>query len=186
MTNYFTMPGYSEIALTILRAAIYVVTGYIIARLTSSAVLRFFKKRRWLKYDLLLHKIIFYIIFILFFISALRELGFDLKILLGATGLLTIAIGLASQTAASNFISGLFLLGEPFFRIGDTISVNDITGEILAIDIFSVKLKQADNTLARIPNEMLLKTQVINLTHFSTDLLKDKDNANAKSNDNLS
>ena len=38
-------------------------------------------------------------------------------VLLGAAGILTVALGFASQTSASNVISGLFLLGErPFFH----------------------------------------------------------------------
>jgi small-conductance mechanosensitive channel len=148
------------------RAIVYLVVGFFLAKFVSSAIIHLYEKQRRPKYSLLIRKIIFYAVFVLFVISALRELGFDLRVLLGATGILTVALGFASQTSASNFISGLFLLGERAFHVGDIININGVTGEVLSIDLFSVKLKQSDNTMVRIPNEMIIKTLVTNQTHF--------------------
>jgi small-conductance mechanosensitive channel len=150
------------------RAIAYLIVGFFLAKFISSAIVHVYEKQRRPKYSLLIRKIIFYAIFVLFVISALRELGFDLRVLLGATGILTVALGFASQTSASNFISGLFLLGERAFHVGDTININGVTGEVLSIDLFSVKLKQSDNTMVRIPNEMIIKTLVTNQSHFPT------------------
>jgi small-conductance mechanosensitive channel len=98
---------------------------------------------------------------------ALRELGLGLEILLGAAGVLTVALGFASQTSASNLISGLFLMTEQPFVVGDIITVGDITGEVLSVDLLSVRLRKFDNLLVRIPNETMLKSNVVNLTHFA-------------------
>jgi small-conductance mechanosensitive channel len=96
----------------------------------------------------------------------LGELGVKLSVLLGAAGILTVALGFASQTSASNIISGLFLLGERPFVVGDTIKVGDTTGEVIAVDLMSIKLRTFDNLYVRIPNETVIKSQVTNLTHF--------------------
>jgi small-conductance mechanosensitive channel len=77
-----------------------------------------------------------------------------------------VAIGFASQTAASNLVSGLFLIGERPFGIGDVIQVGGTTGEVLSIDSLSVKLRTFDNLLVRIPNETLIKSEVRTLTRF--------------------
>tara|TARA_R100000789_G_scaffold38997_1_gene41109 strand:- start:92 stop:730 length:639 start_codon:yes stop_codon:yes gene_type:complete len=87
-------------------------------------------------------------------------------VVLGAAGILTVAIGFASQTSASNIISGLFLVMEKPFEIGDTIEVDATIGEVVAIDLLSVKLRTADNLYVRIPNETLIKTRVINRSRF--------------------
>ena len=50
-------------------------------------------------------------------------LGFDIGLLLGAAGVLTVGIGFAAQTSAANVISGLFLLGEKPFEIDDVVRV---------------------------------------------------------------
>jgi small-conductance mechanosensitive channel len=99
--------------------------------------------------------------------TALRTLGFDLSLFLGAAGIVTVSVGFASQTAASNLISGLFLVAERPFVVGDLITVGDTTGEVVTVDLLSVKLRTFDNRLVRIPNELLLKVQLANLTHFA-------------------
>lgn len=86
--------------------------------------------------------------------------------MLGAAGVLTVAIGFASQTAASNFVSGLFLVVENPFSVGDVIRVDDTTGEVLSIDWLSVELRTFDNLLVRIPNETLVKSKLTNLNRF--------------------
>jgi small-conductance mechanosensitive channel len=115
---------------------------------------------------MILRRVSFYGIAGLFAASALMELGFDLGVLLGAAGILTVAIGFASQTSASNVISGLFLLGERPFSVGDVIRVNGTTGEVLSVDLLSVKLRTFDNLFVRIPNETMIKTEVTNLRRF--------------------
>ncbi len=63
-------------------------------------------------------------------------------------------------------ISGLFLLGEKPFQVGDYITVGERTGEVLSIDALSVKLRTFDNLFVRIPNETLIKSEVVTLTRF--------------------
>lgn len=76
------------------------------------------------------------------------------------------AIGFAAQTSTSNLISGLFLLGERPFLVGDIIKVGNTLGEVLSIDLLSVKLRTFDNLFVRIPNETLIKSEVTNITRF--------------------
>ncbi|WP_353615511.1 mechanosensitive ion channel family protein [Colwellia sp. PAMC 21821] len=109
---------------------------------------------------------IFYSILVLVTFSALDNVGIDLSILLGAAGIFTVALGFASQTSASNLISGLFLMIERPFSITDVIKVNDITGEVISIDLLSVKLRTFDNLFVRIPNESMIKSAVTTLTKY--------------------
>jgi small-conductance mechanosensitive channel len=108
----------------------------------------------------------FYGIAGLFVASAFVELGFNFGILLGAAGILTVAFGFASQTSASNVISGLFLLGEKAFAVGDIIRIGGTTGEVLSIDWLSVKLRTFDNLFVRVANENMIKSEITNLTRF--------------------
>lgn len=84
----------------------------------------------------------------------------------GAAGIAGVALGFASQTSAANIISGLFLLGERPFEEGDIIEVNGVSGEVLAVDLLSVKLRTFDNTYVRVPNETVMKTTIVNLSRF--------------------
>lgn len=111
-------------------------------------------------------KIIRYTGIVFLFILLLKELGFSLTPLLGAAGIVGIALGIAAQTSTSNIISGIFLLAERPFQVGDSIQVNNTVGEVMTVDLLAVKLKTPDNKFVRIPNESMLKGEVVNLTKF--------------------
>lgn len=113
-----------------------------------------------------LSKGIFYAGVVILLLTSLRELGFELTAILGAAGVLGVAIGFASQTSLSNIISGLFLIWEKPFLIGDAIKVDQTVGMVHSIDLLSIKLRTFDNRFIRIPHESLIKNEVINITRF--------------------
>jgi len=99
-------------------------------------------------------------------ITVLRQIGLDVSTLLGAAGIIGVAVGFASQTSVSNVISGIFLLSERPFEVGDVIKVGDTTGIVSSIDLMSIKIRTFDNLFIRIPNQMVLNTEVTNITRF--------------------
>nr|WP_298892557.1 mechanosensitive ion channel family protein [uncultured Acinetobacter sp.] len=152
-------------------ALIFIVLGFFVARIISNGFTATIGKRLNQHQKLIWRRGIFYFIFLLFMIASLREAGFKLSVFLGAAGILTVALGFASQTSASNLISGLFLIGEGSFEVGDTIQVtmirgHTIEGQVISIDLLSVKLLTLDNIFIRLPNEQLIRTPVFNLSKF--------------------
>lgn len=150
------------------KAIFLTVFGYLIARLVSMTLTKTFRKRLSAHQAMLLRRLSFYLILFIFLTTAIQELGFHIGVLLSATGILTVAIGIASQTSMSNIVSGVFIIGEKPFRIGDTIKVNDIQGEVISIDFLSVKIRTDDHTMVRIPNETLIKSAIVNHSYFAT------------------
>jgi small-conductance mechanosensitive channel len=156
----------TEMLLKLGRALALFIIGFIVAKVISRFSLQFIGKIFTAHTSQLIQRGIYYLIFILFIFSALLELGFNLNVLLGAASVLTVAIGFASQTSASNFISGIFLMAERSFVIGDVIKVGGTVGEVLSIDLLSVKVRTFDNLFVRLPNEALIKSEVTTLTKF--------------------
>jgi small-conductance mechanosensitive channel len=150
----------------ILRALLVLVVGIFLARLAGAAVSRAIGKRLGKQESMITRRFVFYGLTMLLIASTLHQLGFKLSVLLGAAGVLTVAVGFASQTSASNLISGLFLIAERPFVVGDIITVEGVTGEVLSVDLLSVKLRTFDNLYVRVPNESIIKTKITNLTHF--------------------
>jgi small-conductance mechanosensitive channel len=145
-------------------AAVILVGGAFIARKSESTVSRLsqldFQQR------ILFSRFTKYGIFTLAIAAALNQLGFDLKVILGAAGVLTVAIGFAAQTSASNLISGIFLMVERPFVVGDAIKVADFSGTVVSVDMLSSKIRTFDNLMVRIPNETLVKSNIINYSFF--------------------
>lgn len=152
--------------LAILHALILLGLGYMAARIASVGVLKLLHKEMSAHGRQILKRCVFIAVFLLFGVSALKQLGIDLSVVLGAAGILTVALGFASQTSASNLISGLFLMIERPFSIGDVIRIGETTGEVISVDLLSVKLRTFDNLFVRIPNETMIKTAVTTLTKF--------------------
>lgn len=114
----------------------------------------------------LLRKTMLYIGTLLLFVSILNATGVSVAGLLGAAGVVGIAIGIASQTSLSNIISGIFLVSERFVEIGDVVRIGEHTGIVYSIDLLSIKIRSFDNQLLRIPNQSLIEQTITNITRF--------------------
>lgn len=145
-------------------ATLIVIVGFFVAGRVRKAIGR--TKKLEVQQRMLLEKLSYYGIAILTVAAALDSLGFNLKVLLGAAGVLTVAIGFAAQTSASNLISGLFLMIERPFVVGNTIAVGDLRGEVVVIDLLSTKIRTFNNLMVRIPNETLVKSNIVNFSYF--------------------
>lgn len=156
----------SAMVTAVIEALLYFTLGIILSRLTSRGVLQWSKHRFDKHQQLLMARVSSYLVLLIFVVMGLNTIGFNLGVLIGAAGILSVAIGFASQTSASNIISGLFLVAERPFSVGDLIRVGTTTGEVLSIDLLSVKLRTFDNLYVRIPNETLIKSEVTTLTRF--------------------
>ncbi|MGX5200559.1 mechanosensitive ion channel family protein [Aliikangiella sp. IMCC44632] len=147
-------------------AALLILAGFIFAQLIAKRAVSLIESKYSFKNGVVIKRLLFYFILTLFGIMALRQLGFNLSVLLGAAGILSVAIGFASKTSMSNVISGMFLLGEGAFSVGDTIKIAATTGEVISVDWLSVKLRTPDNLYVRIPNETIIRSEMINMSRF--------------------
>lgn len=148
----------------VVQAIAIVLVGLAVSWTLRSTLRRALARRASAQFLMLAQRLVSYLVLGLTVVMVLRYLGVDLGVLLGAAGVLTVALGFASQTTASNLISGLFLMAEQSFVVGDSIQVGQTTGEVLSIDMLSVKIRTFDNLYVRLPNETLLKSEITNLT----------------------
>jgi small-conductance mechanosensitive channel len=82
-----------------------------------------------------------------------------------AGGALAIALGFGMQTILKNFVSGLILLFERPFRIGDVLEVGGQRGTVTEIGLRASVLQLWDGTETLIPNSSLLENNVSNWTY---------------------
>jgi small-conductance mechanosensitive channel len=149
-----------------LRALLLVFLGIPLLLAAARWLRRWVGEKYTLQQGMIAGKLLLYPGLLLILISVLHQLQFSLTPLLGAAGILGIALGFASQTSVSNVISGFFLIAEGPFEVDDFVQIGDTTGRVLSIDTLSVKLRTFDNRFVRIPNEAIIKSQVTNITRF--------------------
>lgn len=96
------------------------------------------------------------------FLFAIGAAGFDLNrftLLMGALG---VGIGLGLQSVVGNFMSGLILLVERPFGVGDVVTVGDLTGVVTDVGIRSTRLRTWNGADIAVPNSNLTSATVTN------------------------
>jgi potassium-dependent mechanosensitive channel len=98
------------------------------------------------------------------FLLALGTLGLDLTrltVLLSALGL---GIGFGLQQIMNNFVSGLILLFERPVKVGDSIQLGDLGGDVLRIGMRSSTLRTPQGAEVIVPNSKIIEEKVTNWT----------------------
>jgi len=146
------------------KALLVLIIGFPLIKLMVRLIRASLARRVPLQTSVLVSRLVKYVLFILLTFTILKQFGIQLGPLLGAAGVMGVAVGFASQTSLSNIISGVFLIGEKPFQIGDTIEADGVTGVVENIGLISLTLRTFDNKMVRIPNETLVKSKVTNIT----------------------
>ena len=110
-------------------------------------------------------KVVFKVIAI---ITALATLGMNVTTLVAALGTAGVTVGLALKDSLSNFASGVLILFNNTFRVGDFIEVNGQTGTVKRIELMFTTLATADNKRLVIPNSVMTGNMITNYTAKST------------------
>ena len=114
------------------------------------------------------------IIYVVAIILALDIVGINVMPFIAGAGILGIAIGFAAKDTLSNLIAGILLIIDRPFEVGDRIEVwtaptgSATWGDVIDIGIRATKIKTTDNIVIIIPNNEIMKRDIINYTIIST------------------
>jgi MscS family membrane protein len=101
-------------------------------------------------------------------ITVLQNLGVDVNSLVVSLGVGSLAVGLAAQDTLANMFAGFTLLLDRPFRVGERIQLaSGEVGDVDTIGLRATRLRTPDETLLVIPNSLLTKEKVVNLSHPS-------------------
>ncbi|RAP53063.1 MAG: hypothetical protein BZ133_00085 [Methanosphaera sp. SHI613] len=109
--------------------------------------------------------IIHYMTVILIIISILSILGIDLQSLILSLGLASVAVSLAAKDTLSNIISGVIIILEKKFKVGDLIEIDGQMGRVIKIGIKSVELEYKTKYIS-IPNVVFSTKSLVNYTKY--------------------
>src|SRR5215211_2519555 len=146
----------------LLSALIIFVLSLYFARLISNLLRRVLQRRRApVGVIQLLGQLALWSIIVAGIITALQQF-FEVTAFLTGLGILGFTIGFALQDIMKNFASGIILLLQQPFHVGETIGVKGFDGTVLAIDLRSTEMRASDGRLVILPNADVLANPIIN------------------------
>lgn len=89
------------------------------------------------------------------FMLVLAEMGVSLAPILGAAGVVGLAIGFGAQSLVKDYFTGFFILFEDQIRTGDIVTVADISGVVEDITLRHVRLRDYDGNVHFVPNNLI-------------------------------
>ncbi|MEJ2656032.1 MAG: mechanosensitive ion channel family protein [Desulfobacterales bacterium] len=122
----------------------------------------------------LFHKFSGAIIYATAAILALDTLGINVMPFVAGAGVAGIAVGFAAKDTLSNLIAGVLLIIDRPFEVGDRIEVwsapveSATWGDVVDIGLRATKIKTTDNIVIIIPNNEIMKRDIVNYTIIST------------------
>lgn len=102
------------------------------------------------------------------FVSVMSQLGVNWTGLFALLSAFTVAIGLSLQDVIKNFFSGILMLMERPFSVGDRVRVREYEGEIQGIDVRTTLIRNSDGALVYVPNSIMFGEILLNRSHFRT------------------
>ena len=155
---------YAPIALRYLAAvaafAVSVFIAMLARRLAHRSILRSMPR----DVASIVEKLIYYGIIALGAVSALSIAGVETTGLVVAGSIVGVALGFASQTVVSNFLSGIFLYLDKPFKPGDPVEVDGVGGVVMDITVFSTRIRTWDGVVTRLPNSKVFDATIRNYT----------------------
>ena len=91
------------------------------------------------------------------FIIILSELGVPVAALIASAGVLSVALGFGAQSLVKDLISGIFMLIEDQYGVGDIIDVGEAIGTVEEVGLRSVRLRALDGTVWYVPNGQIIR-----------------------------
>ena len=115
-----------------------------------------------------LSSVVKYALWALVLVTVLAQFGVETTSILAALGGMALAVGLALQGTLSNVASGVMILVQKPFKVGEAISAGVVTGTVQQIGLFTTELKQFDGLFVMVPNSELWNQAIVNFTRHAT------------------
>lgn len=141
----------------IVGALLIIIIGIFVAKKISKLIVGLCEKKN---IDITLRTyighIIYLVILVCFIIIALGKIGISITPFVAAIGAISLGAGLALQGLLSNYGAGISIIISRPFKVGDTITIHDVAGEVQEIKLSCTIIRTEDGEEILIPNRHIV------------------------------
>lgn len=111
-----------------------------------------------------------YLIFVVGMVTAFQLVGIGWSSVQWLIAAMSVGLGFGLQEIFANFVSGIILLFERPIRVGDTVTINDVTGTVTRIRIRATTILEWNNRELIVPNRDFVTGNLVNWTLSNSNL----------------
>lgn len=146
-------------------AVIILLIGVLIARVVRKAVVTAMERTRAdPSAKNIIARLSYGGVVILAILTALAQIGINVAALLAGLGIFGFALGFALQDVSKNFISGLLLLVQKPFSVGEVVQIDEYTGTVKDIQLTATELETLDGQIVLIPSALVYTNPIVNVS----------------------
>ena len=105
----------------------------------------------------LLKSIVSGVIFTVVVLMFISELGYDIAPLIASAGILGVALGFGSQALVKDFLSGIFMIFEDQYGVGDEVDLGEASGTVEAVSLRVTRLRDVNGTVWYVRNGEIIR-----------------------------
>lgn len=104
----------------------------------------------------LLKSIVTFLVLAVVVFMAVSKLGYNIAPLIASAGIVGVALGFGAQTLVRDFLSGIFMIFEDQYGVGDVVVIGDVAGTVEAVSLRVTRLRDVDGTVWYVRNGEIL------------------------------
>ncbi len=144
--------------------------GHFIIKIINKYVTRFFDKVNYDRtLEVLIQKTVKVFLWIIVFIIALANFGFDVSGFIAGLGVMGFIVGFAVKDVLSNLAAGIFLIVKRPFNVGEIVNVVGVVGSVEYMTLSSCLIVTEDQQYVTIPNAKIWGNPIRNLSRLKKD-----------------
>lgn len=116
------------------------------------------RERRIRTLDSIAAAVISFVIWAVALLMIMGVLGINTAPLLASAGILSVALGFGAQSLIKDFISGIFIIAENQYRVGDYVEIQNVKGTVKSITMRTTVIMDDDGSVFHIPNGSIIVT----------------------------
>jgi moderate conductance mechanosensitive channel len=97
------------------------------------------------------------VIFTVLAITVIAELGYPVGPLIASAGIVGVALGFGAQSLVKDFLSGVFMIFEDQYGVGDVVDVGEASGTVEAVGLRVTRLRDVEGTVWHVRNGEILR-----------------------------
>jgi len=97
------------------------------------------------------------VVFTVAFVMILAELGINIAPIIASAGILGVALGFGSQTLVKDFLSGIFMILEDQYGVGDVVDVGEASGSVESVGLRVTRLRDVNGTVWYVRNGEIIR-----------------------------